>query len=108
MACEVSADSDGTVTISIVGGLDIKAVPAVEAAVAPTLSGGPDRIVVDAGALEFADSSAIGLFIRWANLARYLEVRDAPPFLRGLILRMGLAQRIVIGPAPETATPDPV
>jgi anti-sigma B factor antagonist len=111
VACEVSADSDGTVTISIVGELDIKAAPAVEAALAPTMSGRPERIVVDASALEFADSSAIApiaLFIRWANLARYLEVRDAPPFLRGLILRMGLAQRIVIGPAPETPTPEPV
>jgi anti-anti-sigma regulatory factor len=108
VACEVSADSDGTVTISIVSELDIKAAPAVEAALAPTMSGRPERIVVDASALEFADSSAIALFIRWANLARYLEVRDAPPFLRGLILRMGLAQRIVIGPAPETPTPEPV
>lgn len=69
MTYEVSADSDGTITISIAGELDFRASPALEAALAPTLADRPSRIVVDASALEFADSSAIALFVRWANFA---------------------------------------
>lgn len=102
MTYEVSADSDGTITISIAGELDFRASPALEAALAPTLADRPSRIVVDASALEFADSSAIALFVRWANFAGPLELRDPPPHLGGHILRMGLAHQIIIAPAPET------
>jgi ABC-type transporter Mla MlaB component len=103
---DFSADSDGTVTISLAGELDIRAVPALEAALAPTMAERPARVVIEASALEFADSSAIALFVRWAS-ARHLEIRDSPPFLRGHILRMGLTHRIALGPAPGTPTPEP-
>jgi anti-anti-sigma factor len=64
---DFSADSDGTVTISLAGELDIRAVPALEAALAPTMAERPARVVIEASALEFADSSAIALFVRWAS-----------------------------------------
>lgn len=82
---DVSADSDGTVTISRAAQVGIYAEPAPEAALAPTIAGRPTWIVVYASALEFADSSAIALFARWANLARHLEVRDPTPALHSLI-----------------------
>ena len=106
MTYEVSADSDGTVTISLAGELDIQSVSALEAALHQTTVVRPSRIVVDASGLEFADSSAIALFVRWANVAERLELRDPPAQLRGHILRMGLADRLVIGPAPETPSPE--
>jgi anti-anti-sigma regulatory factor len=98
---EVSTDSDGTVTVRVTGDLDARSVPALEAALAPTLAAGPDRIIVDAGALEFADSSAIALLVRWAQTVRELEIRDPPSRFRGLILRMGLAPRLRIGSTPD-------
>jgi ABC-type transporter Mla MlaB component len=104
---DFSADSHGTVTINLQGELDITAVPALEAALAPTMAAKPDRVIIEASALEFADSSAIALLVRWGNLARHLEIRDSPPFLQGHILRMGLTHRIALGPAPETPTPEP-
>jgi ABC-type transporter Mla MlaB component len=104
---DFSADTDGTVTINLQGELDITAVPALQAALAPTMAERPTRVVIEASALEFADSSAIALFVRWGILARHLEIRDSPPFLRGHILRMGLTHRIAIGPAPGTPTPEP-
>lgn len=107
MTYDVSVDSDGTVTISLAGELDVNTVPGLQADLAPTMAGRPDRAVVDASALEFADSSAIALLVRWASLVRHLEVRDPPPVLRGQILRMGLAHRLVISRGSETPTPEP-
>jgi anti-anti-sigma factor len=103
---EVSTGSDGTVTITVGGELDTHTVPALEAALAPTITSLPDRVVVETSALEFADSSAIALFVRWAKQARELEIRDAPAPLRRRLLQMGLGDRLRIGPLPETPEPE--
>jgi anti-anti-sigma regulatory factor len=80
------------------GELDVTRVPGLEAAVGRVLSGSGERLVVDAGALEFVDSSAIALWVRWANQAGHVEIRDPPPPLRALIFRLGLAERLRLTP----------
>ena len=107
MSHDVSVESDGTVTIILAGELDIHTVPALEAALAPTLTGNTERVVVDAGALEFADSSAIAMFVRWANHAGHIEIRDPQAHLRRRLVEMGLADRLQIGPDSELVPPGP-
>jgi ABC-type transporter Mla MlaB component len=58
----------------------------------------PDRLVVDAAGLEFADSSAIALLVRWANLVPTVEIRQPPELLRHVIARMGLSERLRVRP----------
>jgi hypothetical protein len=48
--------------------------------------------------LDFADSSAIALFVRWANRVRRIEIREPSPLLRRVIERMGLAERLPMTP----------
>ena len=103
MSHDVSVESDGTVIITLAGELDIHTVPALEA----TLTDKAERVVVDAGALEFADSSAIAMFVRWANHAGHIEIRDPQAHLRRRLVGMGLADRLQIGPDAELVPPEP-
>jgi anti-sigma B factor antagonist len=94
MAFDLRTDSDGCALVAVTGELDMNTVPELEAAVEPIIGGRPARLVVDVSRLEFADSSAIALWVRWANLVRHLELREPSPFLRRVIARMGLADRL--------------
>jgi hypothetical protein len=48
--------------------------------------------------MEFADSSAIALLVRWANLVPRVEIRQPPELLRRVIARMGLSERLHVTP----------
>ncbi len=74
MRYDISVGSDGIVAISLAGELDINTVPALETALATTMAARPQHIAIEASSLEFADSSAIARFVRWANIARHLEM----------------------------------
>jgi anti-anti-sigma factor len=86
---------DGPTTVVTVSGeLDIANIEELEAAVAPVLAGKPDRLVIDVGALRFADSSAIALWVRWATAVGEIELRDVSPLLRRVIGSMGLEEKL--------------
>src|SRR5579884_816737 len=92
-------ERDGdSVVVRMSGDLDLSTVEDVEAAVEPWLSRPPELLVVDVAGLRFADSSAIALWVRWANVVRQVEIRDASDLLRRLIERMGLAERLRLVP----------
>ena len=95
---EVLTDVHGSIVVRLMGELDLSTVPELEAAVGWVLAGRRGRLVVDARDLEFADSTAIALWVRWANLAGQVEIRDPSPMLRGRIFRMGLADRFRMTP----------
>ena len=98
MTFELLADTDGSALVRISGELDLNTAPELDAAVAPIISGRPDRLVVDTGAMNFADSSAIALFVGWANRVGEIEIREPPMLLRRVIARMGLAERLRMTP----------
>jgi anti-anti-sigma factor len=98
MTFELAADGDGTPLVRIAGELDLANVGEVEAAVAPIVDARPERLVVDLSALAFADSSAIALLVRWANLAGEIEIRQPSLLLRRVISRMGLSDRLRMTP----------
>lgn len=96
-AFDVLTDVDGSLVVRLMGELDVSTVPELEVAVDQLLSGMGGRLVVDARDLEFADSSVIALWIRWANRGP-VEIRNAPPMLRARIFKMGLADRFTLTP----------
>lgn len=95
---ELSEDPDGSPVVKLQGELDMTTAPRLEAAVASIVAAAPARLVIDASELEFADSSAIALLVRWANLVRQVEIRQPPELLRRVIARMGLSDRLEITP----------
>jgi anti-anti-sigma factor len=95
---EISEDRDGCPLVKLDGELDMTTAPQLDSAVGAIIATSPARLVVDASKLEFADSSAIALLVRWANLVRHVEIREPPELLRRVIVRMGLAERLRLTP----------
>ena len=98
MAFDVSSSNGGCVVVKITGDLDMSTVEGVEAAVEPLLQRSPEQLVVDVSDLRFADSSAIALWVRWANLVEHVEIRQPSELLRRVIERMGLGERLRLVP----------
>jgi anti-anti-sigma factor len=98
MTFELGDDSGGAPLVRIAGEIDMTNVAELDAAVEPIVSRRPERLVIDAGAVSFADSSAIALWVRWANVVGHLEIRDPSQLLRRVITRMGLAEHLRMTP----------
>ncbi|MGN6870030.1 MAG: STAS domain-containing protein [Solirubrobacteraceae bacterium] len=94
MTVELLSADDGSALVTIVRELDMKTISELEAAVEPILSGNPARLVVDVSGVSFADSSAIALWVRWANRIRQVELHEPSLLIRRVITRMGLAERL--------------
>jgi anti-anti-sigma factor len=94
---EVSEGSAEAV-VTIRGELDITGVDALARRVARLFERPPARLIVDAGDVRFADSSAIALWVRWASEVDDFELRDPSPLLRRVIEAMGLAGKLALSP----------
>ena len=95
---ELSESEDGSALVKVQGELDMTTAPELDLAVAPLIATDPARLIVDARGLQFADSSAIALLVRWSNLVREVEIREPPELLRRVIARMGLSDRLKVTP----------
>jgi anti-anti-sigma factor len=91
---DVAVDGDQHATVTIAGELDMSGIEPLAARVQGALDGGVTRLTVDVGAVRFADSSALALWVRWASVARQFELRDPPPLLRRVIAAMGLNEKL--------------
>lgn len=98
MTFEVLAADDKSAVVKVGGELDITTIDGLAEAVQPIIETGPERLVIDVGALRFADSSAIALWVKWAGSVRQLEIRDPSPLLRRVIDSMGLGQTLRVTP----------
>jgi anti-anti-sigma factor len=96
LAYELAEDADGSPVVRLRGELDMTTSPRLEAAVASVIAKSPSRLIVDASELEFADSSAIALLVRWANLIPHVELREPSDLLRQVVTRMGLSERLQV------------
>jgi anti-anti-sigma factor len=90
MRFEIATNAEGTATVTISGELDIANVERLEAAVRPIIDGRPDRLVLDVHNLQFADTSAIALWVRWAAILGHVDLKNASSLLRRVIGAMGL------------------
>jgi anti-anti-sigma factor len=98
MTFDVAQGADGSLVVTVTGELDITNVEALAAAVAPALERRPRRVIIDVHDLQFADSSAIALWVQWAGAGPEIELREAPPLLRRVIETMGLTQTLRVTP----------
>jgi anti-anti-sigma factor len=94
---ELFEEPDRTLVLELEGELDMQTTPGLEADVEARLEA-TSRLVVEARGLEFADSSAIALLVRWANRIPAVEIRHPPELLRRVIARMGLSERLQVRP----------
>jgi anti-sigma B factor antagonist len=94
----LSRDDHGVPLVTLRGDLDMASADQLDAAVEPIVAESPDRLVVDVSGLRFADSSAIALWVRWANAVHQIEIREPSPLLRRVIESMGLAQKLRLNP----------
>jgi len=98
MTYDVREGEDQSVTVRVGGELDMTNVAALSAAVRPAVEQRPERLIIDVGELSFADSSAIALWVRWANAVPEVELRGARPFLRRVVESMGLSEMLKVTP----------
>lgn len=96
LAYELAEEPDGSPVVRLKGELDMTTTPRLEAAVASVIATAPSRLIIDASELEFADSSAIALLVRWANLIPHVELRQPSELLRHVVVRMGLSERLLV------------
>ena len=86
--------AEGEVVVSIAGEVDISNVPELSDCVRTALAEGPRRMVVDASAVTFADSSAISLWLQWSMAVPEFELREPSVLLRAVITTMGLSDQL--------------
>jgi anti-sigma B factor antagonist len=98
MSFDVVEGGDRTVTVTVAGELDITNIETLAEAVEPALGREPDRLIVEVRDLQFADSSAITLWVKWAASVPSIEMRDVPPLLRRVVDSMGLTETLNVVP----------
>lgn len=98
MTFDVAEGADDSLIVTVSGELDMTNVEALAHAVAPALERRPQRVVIDVHDLQFADSSAIALWVQWAGAAPEIELRDAGPLLRRVVETMGLTETFRMTP----------
>jgi anti-anti-sigma factor len=92
----VDGDHEGTVHVAIGGELDISNIDALDSTVRRIVPVWPERLVLDVSALQFADSSGIALWVRWANDTKEFELHNPSPLLERVIATMGLADKLQV------------
>ncbi len=94
LTVEISEPAPETVCVHLIGELDLSNVERLESQVGPALTEHPKHLIVDADGLEFADSSAIALWLRWSGQVERFELRQLSPLLRRVLTAMGLDDRL--------------
>lgn len=87
---------DGAVVIRLSGDLDLAGVKQVRPAIDAALSSHPGRVILDASALEYVDSSGIALMVLVTRMAQEVQVRHPAPVVRQLIELTGLSEILQI------------
>jgi anti-anti-sigma factor len=85
-------------TLRVAGELDLSNIETIQSAVEPAIAAKPDRLVIEAAGLRFADSSVIAAWVGWAAIVRELEIHNPPRLLRSIIDSMGLAGTLRMTP----------
>jgi anti-anti-sigma regulatory factor len=94
MTFDVATVDGATAIVTVSGEFDIANIGRLDAAVARVIETRPDRLIVNASGLRFADGSSIALWVGWAAILGEIEVRDAPPLLKRVITSMGLEGKL--------------
>lgn len=85
-------EEEGAVVVRLSGELDMTSVDQARAAIDAALAGGPRRIILDAAALDYTDSSGIALLVRVTRRTQQVQIRNPSPVIRQLIELTGLSE----------------
>ena len=91
---EVITPGDGSVVIVLEGELDLATTGRLSAAVGDALASVSTCLVVDVERLQFADSSAIALWVNWSSQVPKIEIRNPRLMVRRVIDMMGLTETL--------------
>jgi anti-anti-sigma factor len=89
---EVITPGDGSVVVVLAGELELATTQRLNAAVQDAIASVTTCLVVDVERLEFADSSAIALWVNWSNRVPRIEIRNPRLMVRRVIEMMGLSE----------------
>jgi anti-anti-sigma factor len=89
---EVITPGDGSVVVVLSGELDLATTQRLNAAVQDAIASVTTCLVVDVERLEFADSSAIALWVNWSTRVPRIEIRNPRLMVRRVIDMMGLSE----------------
>jgi anti-sigma B factor antagonist len=95
---QTSFDESGTPIVRISGEVDLSNADSIAAVIEPIVAKRPERLIVDASALEFMDSSGIALLIGWARDSVRVELRNPSRIIRRTVESMGLTGVLHIEP----------
>jgi anti-sigma B factor antagonist len=84
------------VVVTLAGDFDVANAEMVTERLLPVLDSGPEGLVFDLSGIRFMDSSGIGLMVRTAARVGQVAVRRPSEIVRQVIVRMGLAEILVI------------
>jgi anti-sigma B factor antagonist len=84
--------------LALAGELDSSNAQRLEAAVAPIVEQGPERVVLDLSELRFMDSAGISVLVRLAAEVQTVEIRDPSPIVRRVIEVTGLTSVLQVDP----------
>lgn len=97
-SAEVQARPDGVVVVTVIGEFDMVTSRELERGLAEAIETGDGEVVVDLHACTFADSSALGAFVRASQrleqLGRRLRVERPRPHVRRAIEMIGLERML--------------
>lgn len=94
MSFVITEPDPDTALVTIRGELDISNVEQLEEAMAPFIERRVGRVILDLADLQFADSSAIAIWVRWSTLVGEMRLRSVSPLLRTVITTMGLTGKL--------------
>ena len=89
---EVTADANGVPIIKLTGEIDLSNADKVRAAIEPTVSSAPERIVFDLSGLDFLDSSGIALLLYVAAKTGTVQIQNPSEIVRRIIEVTGLSE----------------
>ena len=88
----VLVPGDGSVVVVLDGELDIATTHELSRAVKEAVASVRTCLVIDAARLQFADSSALALWVKWSYEVPKIEIRNPQPMVRRVIETMGLTE----------------
>ncbi len=91
---ELITPGDGSLVIVLVGELDLATTGPLNAAVTEAIAGVTTSLIVDVERLQFADSSAIALWVSWSSRVPKIEIRNPRLMVRRVIDMMGLTSTL--------------
>jgi len=90
----VVSNAGGRVVLALGGEFDMASVEQLGTVLDGDVAAATEVLILELGELDFADSSAIALWVTWSQRVPRVEVHGAKPMIRRVIEAMGLNTKL--------------